>query len=486
MVLTVIFLGCGGAGGGVASGPTLQAPSNLTYSANPITYIQGVPIAPNLPSNAGGAVASYAVNPALPFGLSLDVGTGAISGTPTAVTPATSYVVTASNATGLTTATLVMAVSAPAPAPSFTLQFGVSSTATTSAAGFGRASVSPVTIDPSAIQFQFGMAGSQSGSLVCGYTGSLVTVSFDVTTDVNGVTVGANGVSEMFDKTDPSIINSTLTGPASFPAGNGTPGIFMTRFDPNGTMLINVTNDLKNLSKTLPLGNEMALRFANPTEPLVDASGNTATIVMGPHFFYDNALYSDATNNLTLSTIAKAAQDFQYILFVPATKIGLGSSFTVLGPNTVIDPVTSDLVDATAGWAMTDPSTWVAKDTVAWISDGGCVGLASVIDAVAGTDRSNQAWKDLAAYFQAYFIKFYKARSTMFNNPKGILGATEHPATFEIIALDDITNGPIDFDKKSTLTILHHPADSTYTLTNGTLDLSGNPPLKFSTMVVKQ
>ena len=46
-------------------------PAGLAYSANPATYVVGVAIAANTPSSTGGAIASYAVSPALPAGLSL-------------------------------------------------------------------------------------------------------------------------------------------------------------------------------------------------------------------------------------------------------------------------------------------------------------------------------------------------------------------------------------------------------------------------------
>jgi len=85
-------------------------PSNLTYSTNPAVYAVGTAIANNNPSNSGGSITSYSVSPGLPSGLSLSVMTGVISGTPTAVTPATNYTVTGSNAGGSTTAVVNITV----------------------------------------------------------------------------------------------------------------------------------------------------------------------------------------------------------------------------------------------------------------------------------------------------------------------------------------------------------------------------------------
>jgi hypothetical protein len=97
---------------------TLAAPSSLTYSANPVSYPTGSAITNNNPTSSGGAVASYSVSPALPTGLSLNTGTGVISGTPTVATAAANYTVTATNATGSTTVAVNITVTSSGSAPS--------------------------------------------------------------------------------------------------------------------------------------------------------------------------------------------------------------------------------------------------------------------------------------------------------------------------------------------------------------------------------
>ena len=87
-------------------------PIGLTYSTNPAVYTYGVAITPNTPSSSGGSVTSYGVSPALPIGLSLNTSTGVITGTPTAVTTAASYTVTATNSAGFTTVGLTITVNA--------------------------------------------------------------------------------------------------------------------------------------------------------------------------------------------------------------------------------------------------------------------------------------------------------------------------------------------------------------------------------------
>jgi hypothetical protein len=86
------------------------APSALTYTRSTAAYTKGAAIANNIPSAGGGAVLSYSVSPSLPAGLSLNPGTGVISGNPTAVAATASYTVTASNTGGSTQASLTITV----------------------------------------------------------------------------------------------------------------------------------------------------------------------------------------------------------------------------------------------------------------------------------------------------------------------------------------------------------------------------------------
>ena len=67
------------------------------------------------PTATGGAVTSWTVSPSLPAGLSFDTASGAISGTPTTVTPSTNYTVTASNAGGSSSVTVTLQVNDIAP-----------------------------------------------------------------------------------------------------------------------------------------------------------------------------------------------------------------------------------------------------------------------------------------------------------------------------------------------------------------------------------
>ncbi len=66
------------------------------YSLNPALYKRGSDIGVNIPVLSGAAPDSFAVSPALPDGLSLDLNSGNITGTPTAFQAPADYTITAS------------------------------------------------------------------------------------------------------------------------------------------------------------------------------------------------------------------------------------------------------------------------------------------------------------------------------------------------------------------------------------------------------
>jgi hypothetical protein len=67
-------------------------------------------------TSTGGAIASYAISPAAPAGLTFSTSTGQLSGTPTSTQSATAYTITATNAAGSATRTFTLTVSSAAPA----------------------------------------------------------------------------------------------------------------------------------------------------------------------------------------------------------------------------------------------------------------------------------------------------------------------------------------------------------------------------------
>ena len=96
----VVVTTAGGPSNGLPFTVNPAAPTGLTYTSNPVSYCQGSTITANSPSTSGGAPASYSVSPALPAGLSLNTGTGIITGTPTGAAGVYTVTVTASNSCG--------------------------------------------------------------------------------------------------------------------------------------------------------------------------------------------------------------------------------------------------------------------------------------------------------------------------------------------------------------------------------------------------
>ncbi|MSO59860.1 MAG: RCC1 repeat-containing protein, partial [Ilumatobacteraceae bacterium] len=75
-------------------GLALAAPA-FTLSSSSETKTQNVAIGGYTISSTGGTIASYAISPAAPAGLSFSTSTGLLSGTPTTVQTATAYTITA-------------------------------------------------------------------------------------------------------------------------------------------------------------------------------------------------------------------------------------------------------------------------------------------------------------------------------------------------------------------------------------------------------
>ena len=176
-------IGCGGSsGGGGTSVPTVAAPTNLTYTSLSATYVKGRAITINTPSSGGGTVTSYSVAPDLPAGLSLNTGTGSISGTPTAVAAMASYVVTAINAGGSATAILSIAVNDVLAIVPTTVTAAPKGSATlTTSGGSGTGYAWSITTNNSG-----GSIGAGTGVYTAGSTGS-VTDTVQVTDSLGDV-----------------------------------------------------------------------------------------------------------------------------------------------------------------------------------------------------------------------------------------------------------------------------------------------------------
>ena len=73
-------------------------PSSINYNPSSSLLTMGTPMGNVTPTYSGGVANSWTITPTLPAGLSFDTSTGEIGGTPTAVSPQTTYTITAINA----------------------------------------------------------------------------------------------------------------------------------------------------------------------------------------------------------------------------------------------------------------------------------------------------------------------------------------------------------------------------------------------------
>jgi hypothetical protein len=89
----------------------IAPPSSLSYSGSPFTLLQGLTINSQTPSITG-TISSCSISPALQSGLLLS-NTCVLSGTPSAILSSTNYTVTATNASGSTTASISISVDSP-------------------------------------------------------------------------------------------------------------------------------------------------------------------------------------------------------------------------------------------------------------------------------------------------------------------------------------------------------------------------------------
>jgi hypothetical protein len=93
----------------VATTAPLAAPAFTISSASETKTVNNA-IAGYSINSTGGTIASYAISPSAPAGLSFDGATGLLSGTPTVVAGATAYTITATNGSGSTTKTFTLRV----------------------------------------------------------------------------------------------------------------------------------------------------------------------------------------------------------------------------------------------------------------------------------------------------------------------------------------------------------------------------------------
>jgi hypothetical protein len=96
----------------------------ISYAITSWDLVQNVPSQCIAPTVRGGAVGTWSIDRPLPPGLLFDLSNGQICGTPTEASPRTNYIVTGTNSTGSSSATLAIAVQAMSSTGGAALQIG--------------------------------------------------------------------------------------------------------------------------------------------------------------------------------------------------------------------------------------------------------------------------------------------------------------------------------------------------------------------------
>jgi hypothetical protein len=112
--LTTYTVTATNAGGSGSTTITIQVndvpPYSVLYSGTPFTLTKGLVMTGVTPTSLGGDVEAWSISPSLPSGLSIDMFTGEISGTPVVISSLTTYTITANNTGGSTTAQVTITV----------------------------------------------------------------------------------------------------------------------------------------------------------------------------------------------------------------------------------------------------------------------------------------------------------------------------------------------------------------------------------------
>jgi hypothetical protein len=349
-------------------------------------------------------------------------------------------------------------------------------------------------LDQTDLVFIYGVKGHQSGCLTVGSSNVADKImSYKASTFAkDGITkLGGGGESESFVIPEPSIYNND-----GLPAGtviNTNNGIFMVRMGGGNKTVLNLEFDqavtLNPVQGVLTEIDEIVVRTGLNNEYY-----NGASVLLQPHFVVNDdagsTTYSMMQNNLTINKSNTGLENFEYIFFLPASKIGAGFTYYVGGEHTVANPVLGDEMVPIEGMPNNSefanpPSEWTKNPE--WINDQvGNTGLFNMIDKITGVNSSQRyessEWILLAEYFQDFFIKYYKSFSTMFcvNNGLGSSGNS----SFQVIALDD-SNAPITISQDEIIQVEFVPNGATYSLSaEGVLDISGETPLNFKATVV--
>lgn len=228
-------------------GGVLPAKPSIAYTPSTNVYIVGTTIGTLTPTNTGGAAVSYSVSPALPSGLALNTSTGVISGTPTAVTPIATYIVSATNTGGTGTFTLTITVN-PTPILPPVISYSPSSNVYTLGSG-AIAPLSPISTGGAVVSYSVspalpsGLSLNTSTGIISGTPSATSTAT---TYTITGTNTGGSGVAHVTItvNSNPIIIPSISYSPDTVAIVYGVPMTPMTPTNTGSTATYSVSPSL--------------------------------------------------------------------------------------------------------------------------------------------------------------------------------------------------------------------------------------------------
>jgi hypothetical protein len=204
-------------------------PPDFSLATTNFSFERGAIITPIAPSTSGGTPDIWSISPGLPAGLSLEAGTGEITGTPTAFSAARTYQLTAANSAGSKSSPIVISVFELAPSYS------------------ASAGLTQVTQFQAITQITAVQAGGAANSFFLSGSTLPTGLAFDSATGViSGTPAGARVA------TNGSVLNFTVTASNSAGAATYTFQIQVMAALPDFTYPVRTANVGSSLASTSP------------------------------------------------------------------------------------------------------------------------------------------------------------------------------------------------------------------------------------------